>query len=132
MPPRRCAMYSVFPTGVTRYEPARAHNSYVLFDGRDGKTHLIDMNGNEVHTWDYIGFPSLLLDPAVTGGQRGHVLVQLAGKRTPGPMLLNNLFNNQEIGELDWDGRSEEHTSELQSLRHLVCRLLLEKKKYNR
>src|ERR1035441_7764111 len=24
------------------------------------------------------------------------------------------------------DGRSEEHTSELQSLRHLVCRLLLE------
>src|SRR5437899_5934685 len=26
-------------------------------------------------------------------------------------------------------GRSEEHTSELQSLRHLVCRLLLEKKK---
>src|SRR5205814_5940138 len=35
---------------------------------------------------------------------------------------------------LDPDGprycnRSEEHTSELQSLRHLVCRLLLEKKK---
>src|SRR5438045_7679145 len=27
------------------------------------------------------------------------------------------------------DTRSEEHTSELQSLRHLVCRLLLEKKK---
>src|SRR5437899_4359072 len=27
-------------------------------------------------------------------------------------------------------GRSEEHTSELQSLRHLVCRLLLEKKKF--
>src|SRR3546814_10223725 len=26
-------------------------------------------------------------------------------------------------------GRSEEHTSELQSLTHLVCRLLLEKKK---
>src|SRR5258705_10197050 len=28
--------------------------------------------------------------------------------------------------------RSEEHTSELQSLRHLVCRLLLEKKKLSR
>src|SRR5690554_7335794 len=27
-------------------------------------------------------------------------------------------------------GRSEEHTSELQSRPHLVCRLLLEKKKY--
>src|SRR5471030_3382642 len=28
------------------------------------------------------------------------------------------------------NARSEEHTSELQSLRHLVCRLLLEKKKH--
>src|SRR2546425_8674545 len=28
-----------------------------------------------------------------------------------------------------WQGRSEEHTSELQSLAYLVCRLLLEKKK---
>src|SRR5258705_5026151 len=33
-------------------------------------------------------------------------------------------FSDSENGE-----RSEEHTSELQSLRHLVCRLLLEKKK---
>src|SRR5205814_7152117 len=35
-------------------------------------------------------------------------------------------------GRLGWGCRrlrSEEHTSELQSLRHLVCRLLLEKKK---
>src|SRR5205814_4760754 len=37
----------------------------------------------------------------------------------------------ESIGRLAerWDARSEEHTSELQSLRHLVCRLLLEKKK---
>src|SRR5689334_24616816 len=32
-------------------------------------------------------------------------------------------------GEEQRDGRSEEHTSELQSQFHLVCRLLLEKKK---
>src|SRR2546422_6001269 len=31
-----------------------------------------------------------------------------------------------------WHVRSEEHTSELQSRLHLVCRLLLEKKKNNR
>src|SRR5690349_24178568 len=31
----------------------------------------------------------------------------------------------------DGSGRSEEHTSELQSRRDLVCRLLLEKKKCN-
>src|SRR5437899_4225338 len=39
---------------------------------------------------------------------------------------------NGGIGDFAFanDGdRSEEHTSELQSLRHLVCRLLLEKKK---
>src|SRR5262249_62098603 len=30
-----------------------------------------------------------------------------------------------------WTSRSEEHTSELQSLTNLVCRLLLEKKKEN-
>src|SRR2546422_8086518 len=29
----------------------------------------------------------------------------------------------------NWEERSEEHTSELQSRLHLVCRLLLEKKK---
>src|SRR3712207_7312321 len=29
-------------------------------------------------------------------------------------------------------GRSEEHTSELQSRQYLVCRLLLEKKKHNK
>src|SRR5437016_10055228 len=32
----------------------------------------------------------------------------------------------------DATGRSEEHTSELQSLTNLVCRLLLEKKKKNK
>src|SRR2546425_9711964 len=34
------------------------------------------------------------------------------------------------VKALEW--RSEEHTSELQSLAYLVCRLLLEKKKHTR
>src|SRR2546430_4445861 len=33
------------------------------------------------------------------------------------------------LAEARYDGRSEEHTSELQSQSNLVCRLLLEKKK---
>src|SRR2546429_5687695 len=39
--------------------------------------------------------------------------------------------NNEcaEIGDAEHTDRSEEHTSELQSRLHLVCRLLLEKKK---
>src|SRR2546422_4869297 len=47
---------------------------------------------------------------------------------------LERLLSTQpaSIGSarLDLFGRSEEHTSELQSRLHLVCRLLLEKKKY--
>src|SRR3712207_6942810 len=35
----------------------------------------------------------------------------------------------QEVGRARPAGRSEEHTSELQSRQYLVCRLLLEKKK---
>src|SRR5438876_6464821 len=38
-------------------------------------------------------------------------------------------FVDNEVGHLVEDFRSEEHTSELQSPVHLVCRLLLEKKK---
>src|SRR5438045_5420232 len=44
-------------------------------------------------------------------------------------------YKGQWVALLSWSAgayklkRSEEHTSELQSLRHLVCRLLLEKKK---
>src|SRR3712207_6866573 len=43
-----------------------------------------------------------------------------AGQRDRGP---------RDRGPADRRGRSEEHTSELQSRQYLVCRLLLEKKK---
>src|SRR2546422_1359143 len=36
---------------------------------------------------------------------------------------------HEDVLQLAQEGRSEEHTSELQSRLHLVCRLLLEKKK---
>src|SRR5437870_10869440 len=35
----------------------------------------------------------------------------------------------EDLPQRDGPGRSEEHTSELQSRGHIVCRLLLEKKK---
>jgi hypothetical protein len=92
---------SVYPTGVTRYDTATAYNSYVIFSGQDKKTHLIDMNGNEVHRWDAEGFPPVLLDPALTGGKRGNVLVQLAS--TTGTSNEGNGLRNQAIGELDWN-----------------------------
>src|SRR5438874_6728818 len=49
----------------------------------------------------------------------------LAGVMWIGHLWFFNFVNAQEMA----DPRSEEHTSELQSRRDLVCRLLLEKKK---
>src|SRR5438876_2986093 len=40
-----------------------------------------------------------------------------------------NRIRQSQTDFIGWAGRSEEHTSELQSPVHLVCRLLLEKKK---
>src|SRR5258705_10166127 len=45
----------------------------------------------------------------------------------PAPPAVPARPSHGSVEELG--ARSEEHTSELQSLRHLVCRLLLEKKK---
>ncbi|MCC7414447.1 MAG: aryl-sulfate sulfotransferase [Gammaproteobacteria bacterium] len=93
---------SVYPTGVTRYDPARAWNGYVVFDGRDRNTYLIDMNGNVVHRWSKIGFPSEILDPAVTGGKLGHLLVQEEGSGGH----ADDFYVNPAIAELDWEGNS--------------------------
>src|SRR3712207_6880517 len=40
--------------------------------------------------------------------------------------------SEEQLRAFDAQFRSEEHTSELQSRQYLVCRLLLEKKKYQR
>src|SRR2546422_2632247 len=45
------------------------------------------------------------------------------------PVLLNRAPTLHRLGIQAFEPRSEEHTSELQSRLHLVCRLLLEKKK---
>src|SRR5947199_5024974 len=53
-----------------------------------------------------------------------------AATRSPKPVsLATSSIKITSPGGWILTFRSEEHTSELQSLRHLVCRLLLEKKK---
>src|SRR2546429_5885716 len=44
-------------------------------------------------------------------------------------LKIDRIMSAAEVGDVDAIHRSEEHTSELQSRLHLVCRLLLEKKK---
>src|ERR1039458_2725422 len=51
--------------------------------------------------------------------------------RSPGAAMHLALCQRRELEEVGGLDRSEEHTSELQSLRHLVCRLLLEKKNHS-
>src|SRR5262249_61170105 len=62
------------------------------------------------------------------------ILAAAAGSTTgplPGkPAVAPDGWNGLSLS-LGATGRSEEHTSELQSLTNLVCRLLLEKKKTN-
>src|SRR5205814_8493246 len=82
-----------------------------------------------------LGLKSLTLDDLKAHAQRvftrGRVVVGLAGGADP---ALEQRMREGLAALPAGVGarpplRSEEHTSELQSLRHLVCRLLLEKKK---
>src|SRR3989441_6153688 len=63
-------------------------------------------------------------------------LRQFRGKTAGDPIRINQDILNYTGATLSSKalarGRSEEHTSELQSLAYLVCRLLLEKKKKNK
>src|SRR6266568_119666 len=52
-----------------------------------------------------------------------------ANGRKPEPLLGEHLVLHGDHSGAQAGDRSEEHTSELQSQFHLVCRLLLEKKK---
>src|SRR5689334_23511981 len=51
---------------------------------------------------------------------------------TAKPVVDDGAGDEPAANEGDMEPRSEEHTSELQSQFHLVCRLLLEKKKIER
>src|SRR2546425_8129834 len=85
-----------------------------------------------------------VLQPPTAGGARHRTLAARATLRSPGtnqrgapartgfhdprdsdPSYLGAGYESTRTEDL----RSEEHTSELQSLAYLVCRLLLEKKK---
>src|SRR5437899_1646906 len=86
---------------------------------------------NKPRDRDDAGFDAELSDVPIehAGGSdqpasdRAHRRFQ-AGADTKGPDCADDRTERALDAE-----RSEEHTSELQSLRHLVCRLLLEKKK---
>src|SRR5260370_22454269 len=77
--------------------------------------------------------PRSTLFPYTTLFRSGrHVLLLQLRKAVQGQALRGDLAQARQHGQRgqqQQQGRSEEHTSELQSHLNLVCRLLLEKKK---
>src|SRR5207253_11140678 len=74
------------------------------------------------HSREYV--PILAYSP---GGQQGRDLGVHATLADMGQTVARN-FGGEKLRATVCPIRSEEHTSELQSRGHLVCRLLLEKK----
>src|SRR5204863_5374541 len=72
-----------------------------------------------LRTREFLMKDAYTLDPDVAALERSYAAHERAYRR---------IFDR--CGLRYWVVRSEEHTSELQSRRELVCRLLLEKKKY--
>src|SRR2546422_7841777 len=74
--------------------------------------------------------PESSTDPASSSGGRGtparrHTRLNARSRAGTAEPLMASIVSRH-------GNRSEEHTSELQSRLHLVCRLLLEKKKNNK
>jgi hypothetical protein len=85
--------YSIFPTGTTIYYPEKCYNSYILYDGRDGRSFLIDMNGSIINTWPYTGFPCEMIDPRMNNEIQGHVICQ----KEP------EIYSCETLLVVDWD-----------------------------
>src|SRR5205814_10705555 len=97
-----------------------------LLERRGARVVLVTTRGFEDLLWlrrqDRAALYDLARDHAPPLVARSDVVA--VAERT-GPEGVLEPLGEDEVARV----RSEEHTSELQSLRHLVCRLLLEKKK---
>src|SRR5258708_34270118 len=105
---------------------------------RDGDAGLFNLLGQRLRTVELLGFAEAAgllerLDALAVGlrERQGQALGQEEIARVAGADFDLVAFGAEAVDRLraQFPPRSEEHTSELQSPDHLVCRLLLEKKK---
>src|SRR3989441_5226635 len=73
-----------------------------------------------------------LLQPDGKGAERTDIGLERVFKDVFPIQDVNGNYSLEFVKYALGESRSEEHTSELQSLAYLVCRLLLEKKKNNK
>src|SRR3990172_12584866 len=108
-------------TGLTHHTPAQTVKGYTLVTPVNGdSTYLIDMAGRIVQRWHFS-------DLRVFYGRllpTGNLLVLGTDASIRPPEIPPGTTPPFEVNIRRL--RSEEHTSELQSRLHLVCRLLLE------
>src|SRR5690348_5581755 len=97
------------------------------FQAEEAETGAVALEAAKQHRFD-----AILLDVGLPDmdGRELCRLMRRGGVRAPILMLTGADSDADTV--LGLDARSEEHTSELQSPVHLVCRLLLEKKKPQR
>src|SRR3712207_7713064 len=76
-------------------------------------------------------YTTLFRSSSATATSPGSGGASASGDSSTGPPPLRSaMLSESMLASAWWASRSEEHTSELQSRQYLVCRLLLEKKKY--
>src|SRR5262245_36646386 len=100
--------------------------------------HAVEIAKDGPEALDFVftdpAYDLIVLDVMLPGEDGFGVLKALRSRKLAVPVLMLTARDSvaDKVAGLDLgaDDRSEEHTSELQSLRHLVCRLLLEKKKH--
>lgn len=84
---------SVYPTGVTIYDPKKCWSGYTIFPARELGAMLMDMNGEEVQLWKGLhGLPNKILPGGYVMGQSGE---------------RNNAYGMQDlvdVVQVDWDG----------------------------
>jgi hypothetical protein len=84
---------SIYPTGVTLYEPEKAWGGYTLFQAPGHGALLIDMNGREVQLWQGLqGFPNKLLPNGQVFGS--------TGERDP----RHGAQDQVDLVQVDWEG----------------------------
>src|SRR5256884_707559 len=92
-----------------------------------GARYRMDEGAIEVDSIKPIGFPDITPELARASGFLGIIDLLKVAKHGKGENIY--LVRFHYVPPRIKRARSEEHTSELQSRLHLVCRLLLEKKK---